>query len=449
MKATDAGSAPQPSVPSACRAAAPPCPVPLLASSAPPGSSVRQGTAIDRPRNLSATMGRHFLQMAGAFLLIAACSPASQPDPEGEPSTPEDLLTWMVSDTASLSIGDEPSEASSDLYRVRGVVELSDGRIVVADAAQRLLFFDEAGQHLQSVGQRGEGPGEFRALTWIARLPNDTILAWDLQNARRLSYFSADGGFVRSVTPPPIARVLGALADGSLVGMRESGYLSPFQSTDPAAVDWARPEVELVRFDAEGQVLNSLGTFAGTEEISLPVPGVGRVPASLGGERSPLLATLVVPAGDRVFVSTGERFEVQAVSREGIRLEPAIHQERDQTPLTEGSLSDFVRDSFSGYAIRDQIEWDALRWNVPEGRLVAAITELRLDEAGNLWIGELSSPEDEFRTWHVYDRSGAYLAVAMSPSDFEPVAIGTETVLGVWQDDLGVEHVQARLISRD
>lgn len=80
---------------------------------------------------------------------------------------------------------------------VSGAIRLSDGTVVVADMqALALRMFAPDGTHLRTVGRRGEGPGEFLAVTGLQRLPGDSIFVVD--RGTRWSLFDHDGDFVTS-----------------------------------------------------------------------------------------------------------------------------------------------------------------------------------------------------------------------------------------------------------
>ena len=84
--------------------------------------------------------------------------------------------------------------------------------------------------------------------------------------------------------------------------------------------------------------------------------------------------------------------------------------------------------------------------NWPDDQTRPAISALRLDAEGNLWVEEGRRDYDSPGTWHVYGQSGSHLATATMPARFQPSEIGTESTLGVWRDDLDVEYVQLRAI---
>ena len=86
-------------------------------------------------------------------------------------------------------------EAPYELSRVAGTVQLTDGRIVIADGASlELRFFDATGTFIRSVGRSGDGPGEFRRMERLVRLPGDTLAVVSM--FATISYFTSDGEFV-------------------------------------------------------------------------------------------------------------------------------------------------------------------------------------------------------------------------------------------------------------
>ena len=87
------------------------------------------------------------------------------------------------------------AEAPYELSRVAGTVQLTDGRIVIADGASlELRFFDATGTFIRSVGRSGDGPGEFRRMERLVRLPGDTLAV--VSSFATISYFASDGAFI-------------------------------------------------------------------------------------------------------------------------------------------------------------------------------------------------------------------------------------------------------------
>ncbi|HEX9729111.1 MAG TPA: 6-bladed beta-propeller [Gemmatimonadales bacterium] len=102
---------------------------------------------------------------------------------------------WVASEPI-VEIGVIEGNPDLELFEATSSIRLSDGRIVVANTGtSELRFFDRSGRFERAAGGRGGGPGEFRFLRRIARLPGDSILALDWIRA---SVFDPAGAFVRT-----------------------------------------------------------------------------------------------------------------------------------------------------------------------------------------------------------------------------------------------------------
>lgn len=210
------------------------------------------------------------------------------------------LPEWRVSADPAVSIGGEPSGPASDLFRAQPVI-LSDGTIVVGDAAPRLMFFDASGRFLKSVGRRGQGPGELMGMARVRVAGGDTIVITDsLGGGGRTLVFTPDGEFVRFVNngavPRPVFVTL--LEDGDYIG----SYSSPYPASPVGSV--SRNDFELVRYDGNGRIVQSLASFPGTEVLQTPrlmISGYG------------LLRTRVAVHDRFVYVITGDDYEIHVV----------------------------------------------------------------------------------------------------------------------------------------
>jgi hypothetical protein len=142
---------------------------------------------------------------------------------------------------------------------------------------RRIRVFDATGKLVRSIGRRGQGPGEFENLSAIG-FRNDTLYATD-SALRRVSFFSAEGAFLRSVQ-----------------------LASPLIGQPPA-----------IYFPTSPQILLSDGTGLVKPEIpvALVASGSGRVPYLHIGRTGEVIDTLVwqeLPAETFEIRSEGNRF---------------------------------------------------------------------------------------------------------------------------------------------
>ena len=76
--------------------------------------------------------------------------------------------------------------------RLTGLRELSDGRVVIADATERhVSVLDFATGAMHQVGRTGEGPGEYQTPGGLLMLPDDGTLLIDFGNVRLTQITSA------------------------------------------------------------------------------------------------------------------------------------------------------------------------------------------------------------------------------------------------------------------
>ncbi len=109
--------------------------------------------------------------------------------------------TYRVIVEHDLEIGVQDGAPEYSFSRIPGLAVTRDGSFVVSDAlAQELRVYDATGTYVRTIGQRGEGPGEFASAPAIVGLAGDT------------------GELLGTVHTPPDTRLL-AIHDDFVVGV--------------------------------------------------------------------------------------------------------------------------------------------------------------------------------------------------------------------------------------
>ena len=192
---------------------------------------------------------------------------------------PDSRLGWTVSAEPTVSIGTPEGESDFQLYRVSDATRLADGRIAVANGGSlELLLFDAQGNHLDSWGGRGEGPGEFAALNRVRPWAGDSLIAADPERGR-VSILDMDGnhgrtalvhgpgdgeGLVATVADagqPP--GTIGAITPDDLIGVLPDGILFTGGSDNIARVGLGRPDHAYALRTIDGETRVSLGKHPG------------------------------------------------------------------------------------------------------------------------------------------------------------------------------------------
>jgi hypothetical protein len=354
---------------------------------------------------------------------------------------------WRLSEEPVSDIGGLEGDPNYELFRVWSAVRLQNGRIVIANSGTtELRFFDANGAYLAASGGEGGGPGEFGSLSWVQAFGTDSLVAYDVMRGRLLIHDS-DGRFVRTITTEPLqggwfARVQGAFADGTWLARRDGD----FGPDTPKGI--IRPEVELFRYSANGQTAESVGTFLGTELYIQPLPSGGITMLTPLFGRSSEFAVY----GHRFYVAVNDTYEIKIYETDG-KLETIIR--RDAPPLEvtseDAELFDRHRDRIDRIRspdlrrlIRRAYEEMAVPATMPAfgSATRARIPWLRIDNLNHLWLPEYNRPGETVPQWTVFDPAGVLLGTLRFPERFEPLQIGDDFVLGKWQDELDVEHVQ-------
>jgi len=341
---------------------------------------------------------------------------------------------WSVSGNPILEIGELEGSPEYLFSRIRGVVGLAGGTLVVSDGGSSTLrWYDDSGSYLFERGGDGEGPGEFKWVGPIVRSGGDTLVITDL-SLRRISEFSATGDLVRTV-PVEGVTVPGEahrLSDGTfLVG--SSGFSSTQLTGEEEGL--GRALEPIVRIGNGLEAPDTVGTFPGPE-MYFSGRGFGFHPFSRG--------FYYAVKEDLLFVAAAEGFVVDAFAPDGqlVRSLRAPDVDLRLTPELIDAYKRRVRDAAAeqppASAERALSELEDMYFpdiRPAYARLVAG------DEA--LWLEEhTAGPPSGARRWAVFGHDGDFRGIAELPAGFRLSDVRGDRVFGTWTDDLGVEYVR-------
>lgn len=381
----------------------------------------------------------------GAVLAVACATDADPGDPAfalrdsagvviAENADP-DPPSWSLDQAPVVDLaGDE--EGHEPFFRLRSVTALADGGMAVVNADTEIRFYDPDGGLAAVVGREGEGPGEFRFLTWLEPLPGDTLAAFD-HSLRRVSFLDPGRGFVRSVRielPRPEAprepyfftmgSTLGMLHDRTVVGSGRN-YVR-LEGRPGHRVARGR----FVRVDTAGAVLDTLGTFRMGEFwerrqgerpgiASVPFPGITRIEI----------------AGDRILVSEGPARRVDVYAPDGGLLR-SIRELRPLRPVTPEDLEAWRRERAEGDGPGPPPS------DAPAPDSFPAYGSISVDDRDRLWVAEFPRPADRGRDWRVFDPDGRLLGRLHTPHRFSLHDIRGDRLYGIWYDEVDVPHLR-------
>lgn len=344
----------------------------------------------------------------------------NQDDPEG-------LERWAVDMSPALVIGAD-LEAAPDYQfaSIRGALRTVDGVIVVADGdSDRSLVreYRPDGRYVATWGREGEGPGEFKSIGGIHRLPPDSVIIWDSQ-LERLTVFGSGG------SPGRTSRLqlgnftlVGATADGRLLFEEIRTFV--FQAGIQHADGYRRYDKTYRIHDRNAHPIAILGPFPG-QEYHNTVTSTALSFAQLPYSRE----TWAGVWGDRPVVGVSDTYEIRAYAADG-SLRRIVRLDRPPIPTTEADRLAFLR------ANRPRSN----RTDVPAASHIPMFDEILGDELGCLWVRDYDMPGEGPVTWTVFDASGVAVAQLEVPDDLHIWEIGREYVLASRRGPLGIESV--------
>ena len=406
--------------------------------------SVEDGEWKSRPDFAS---GLRMLPRATLAALLAACAPSNDRPPPAvqrdsagirivESFAPAwgDSARWRVDPAPLLDLTESGTGDAHDFHSVRGVMRLPDGGISVANRGSgEIRKFSPAGLHVGSAGGSGEGPGEFANLQRI-ELAGDSMIVLDWDG--RMALFGPGLELVRTIWPDPDINRIGYLGHGIIV----AEAVVP----DYDAVGLVRHPTVLVLFDLEGTRGDTIGWTPGWQEYTNEV-----LSAAPLFDKSSVLDT----RGDRIFVGSSDRMQIEELDTKGdtVRIlripdyplaltAEQVRAERNarlDIPLPPGVTS------LPPYFV-DAVE------DMPSPETRPAYANILVDPTGAVWLRPFRGMSEDAgpEPWPVLGADGAWLGSVEIPEDFRVMEIGVDEILGVWTDDVDVQHPQVLHLSR-
>lgn len=346
-----------------------------------------------------------------------------------------DSSGWRVGVEPLLDLAESGTGDAHNFYSVLAVRRLPDGGIVVANhGSDEIRKFSADGGFVGSAGGSGEGPGEFANLQQI-ELAGDSMIVLDWDG--RMAMFGPDLGLVHTMWPDRNAAGIRYLGNGNLlVEATVCGY---------DAVGLVRYPTVLVRFDLEGSGGDTIGWTRGVEEYTNDL-----LSAAPLFRKSSVLDT----HGDRIFVGSSDRMQIEELDPNGdtVRIfripdyglaltADQVRAERDarlDVPLPPG-----VTSLPPGYV--DAVE------DLPSPETRPAYSNMLVDPTGAIWLRPFRAASEGGGPvqWLVLGPDGTWLGGVDLPGNFRVTDIGLDEVLGVWTDEMDVEHPQVRRLSRN
>lgn len=321
-----------------------------------------------------------------------------------------------------------------------GATRLASGEIAVADAALGgIRYFDRNGRFDGQVGRMGDGPGEFRNLSWLGRCARDSLVVWDLGH-QRLTTVTANRKVVGQRQFPsdrdpnaPVPAYLACSQTGRFVYLGRPTQIGE-QTTKRQFERTTAPLVIAPTVETPGRIVDTVPV------AEIAFANGSWYPRPLGR------TTQLAVAGDDVVLGTSDSGVVHILGENG---QPVRSIKMDVKPRAPNQVhlaraADQVTMYLTG-PLRDGFRKTLLQ--LPPPRELPPYSAVLADATRNVWI-VVSVPGDDSTRVHGFDSHGARIGELVLRADVTIHEISSDYLLGTYEDDVGEVHLVVYRIAR-
>ncbi len=203
----------------------------------------------------------------------------------------------------------------------------------------------------------------------------------------------------------------------------------------------SRRDEEYHTYSTSGELVDTVGMFPGPDQfIKMGSSGDQRVVEviPMPFARRPAVAV----HGDHFLFGSGDTYEIEYRAKDGT-LEKLIRRVVTPRAVTSEDVDLYVSRQLAEMDDEDdRREMRSTYAEMPVPETMPAYGDLKVDDAGNMWVREFDADLDHGRLWTVFDTEGRMLGSVAMPAGLRPGHIGDDFIVGTWRDELDVEHVR-------
>ena len=354
---------------------------------------------------------------------------------------------WTVDSVPMTQIGSRSGENGQDLGLAWASRRLSDGRVAISNAStNELRIYGPGGDLLQTLGGRGEGPGEFLLVAAVLRIRGDTLIVADASQPR-LNVYSTDGevSFETSIPIEPVdgrlPRLRGIAGDSMAVFrveyfMRSGGVSRAVRDT-----------FEISARSLSGGPTVRIGRFLADEHFNQVTASGGIAAWNLPFARDFHNAL----SSELFWVGVSDDFELRGFDPATGALERIIRVPGFPIEVTGDDTERFRQNQLAGAESPDQAGMYAELHRIVEyAPSFPAFSGMEEDPQGNVWVQRYTPPWDEsgVQTWDVFSPDGEPLSRVDLPADLVIQDIAEDAITVRWIDELGAEFIRVYGLNR-
>jgi hypothetical protein len=355
-------------------------------------------------------------------------------------------LRWTLSDEPVFELGGVADTLLIPFHPVGRALRLGNDRFVIASGATRRIGWLTPHGDLEFVrGGAGGGPEEFRAdLSTFHLMEGDSVAVMVDGERYRIAVFAPNGTRAdRWLLDPQLSPQTQTRALSWFLGARRLpavgwiglSYAGGFTySSVPGSRDLVRRDATLVLIRDGATSIDTLRVLNGTLHSR-----------GASGQVSEFLTfstgSSFVPRGSEIVAGDGMEPELEILGADGATRGRIRWRTGDLT-VTEVDRQEFLRtfrERMMEHADPPEIERRLSQFRFADRR--GLFIGLHADRDDNLWVrllGTFRGPEE----FLVIDRRGRVLGEMRMPGQFQVTQFGSDFVLGIATDSLGVQYVR-------
>jgi len=310
------------------------------------------------------------------------------------PLHPDKTVTFVE----DLSIDGEDEDENNILFwPLLSFVDDNENIYIIELQDQVIKVFGSDGEYIQTIGAKGNGPGEFQMISGLAVTKEGKIAVID-SSARRTSFFDSSGQFLKSFQWRVNSTGLHLVKNSSYL-IQERAYSGTRQ--------FGAFSVKEIDFD--GKEIRSYGVFTGGEHLIVPH---GKWTSYSSLPDSP--HNIFTGDQDRglLYHCFNNKYIIEVYDTSG-KLFRKIDRPYEPVPFTNKDAEEY-RAEFENHP-NEAVRKTVRDMKMPKVKTI--VSRMNVDNEGNLWIrtNETKEEEDKIMTaFDIFDSEGFYYAKVWS-----------------------------------
>lgn len=300
-----------------------------------------------------------------------------------------------------LSIGGEDDD-NYLFYDPRNIAVDEQGNIFILERGNcRVQKFDNKGKYLQTIGKKGQGPGEFERPYSLLLDQNNNIYVSD---RRKIHFFNHTGEFVKTVPLSDQVNNFWVSPEGNIFGLITT------------RVERERTKL-VVKMNSEGKILENIAQFAEVTQVMRKSGNVVQT-FSITHSYNPSLY-FVFSNNSQIFYGDSSEYSFSRINLDGeveliVQKEEPFHSisQKEKDKIYEG-FSELIKQWPAG-VVEDAVQFPVHR---------PFFDRILIDDKGKIYIKKVKPVLDETENveFDIFNSEGYYLYSTILP--FSPEVI--------------------------